>query len=63
MYDTIIIGAGMSGLAAGMPRVSPFDAGMYNAYSWALVLMLAVAVSTGFGRREGSASAYDTGAK
>jgi hypothetical protein len=46
-----------------MPRVSPFAAGMHNAYSWALVLMLIVAVVTGYGRREGTAGDYDAGAK
>ena len=55
--------ASVSGLAAGMPRVSPFAAGMHNAYSWALVLMLIVAVGTGYGRREGAAAGYDAGAK
>lgn len=57
--------ASASGAAAGMPRVSPFEAGLYNAYSWALVLMLVVAVTTGYGRREGETEggAYDTGAK
>jgi Na+/H+ antiporter NhaC len=57
--------ASASGAAAGMPRISPFEVGLYNAYSWALVLMLVVAVTTGFGRREGEADsgAYDTGAK
>ena len=55
--------ASVSGGAAGMPRVSPFAAGMHNAYSWALVLMLVVAVVTGYGRREGAGDDYDAGAK
>jgi hypothetical protein len=46
-----------------MPRVSPFAAGMHNAYAWALVLMLVVAVAAGYGRREGAAEDYDAGAK
>lgn len=52
-----------AGAAAGMPRVAPFAAGMHNAYSWALVLMLVVAVATGYGRREGAAGDYEAGAK
>lgn len=34
----------------GMGRVSPFEVGAYNFHSWALLMMLAVAVLTGFGR-------------
>ena len=34
----------------GMPRISPFDAGMHNAYSWALLAIVAVAIVTGYGR-------------
>lgn len=52
-----------AGAAAGMPRVSPFAAGLHNAYAWALVLMLIVAVVTGYGRREGAAGDYEAGAK
>lgn len=42
-----------SGTAVGLPRISPFDAGLWNAYSWALVLMIVIAVGAGYGRREG----------
>ena len=56
-------GASASGVAAGMPRISPLEAGLYNGYSWALVAMLIVAVTTGYGRREGEARDYDAGAK
>jgi adenylate cyclase len=38
--------------AAGLPRLSPFTVGLHNAYSWALVAMVAFAVATGFGRTE-----------
>jgi Na+/H+ antiporter NhaC len=48
--------ATQAGIALGMPRVSAFDAGFHNLYSWALVLMVVLAVTTGFGRREGPAS-------
>ncbi|HVQ31277.1 MAG TPA: Na+/H+ antiporter NhaC family protein [Vicinamibacteria bacterium] len=44
--------ASAAGVAAGLPRLSPFTVGVHNAYSWALVLMVAFAVTTGFGRTE-----------
>lgn len=60
-------GATASGEAAGMPRLSPFTAGMHNAYSWALATMLVVAVAGGYGRREGAdpgdGARQETGAK
>ncbi|MBI3789511.1 MAG: hypothetical protein HY275_01360 [Gemmatimonadetes bacterium] len=40
-----------SGAPFGMPRVSAWQAGVANAYSWGLLVMLLVAVSTGLGRR------------
>lgn len=45
--------ATQSGIALGMPRISAFEAGIHNFYSWTLVLILILAVSTGFGRSEG----------
>jgi len=45
--------ATQSGVALGMPRISAIDAGVHNFYSWALVVVLILAVSTGFGRFEG----------
>ena len=48
-----ILAAGTTGDGGGMPRLSPADAGLYNAYSWALVAMLACAVGLGYGRGEG----------
>ena len=50
---TILMSAATaSGEAAGMPRVSAFDVGLFNFYSWGLLGMLAVAVGLGFGREE-----------
>lgn len=46
--------ASAAGTAAGLPRIAPLDAGLHNAYSWALVLMLALAVGAGYGRDEGT---------
>jgi Na+/H+ antiporter NhaC len=52
-----------SGAVTGMPRVSAFDAGVHNVYSWALLVMLLAAVGLGYGRAERAAgAAYDTGA-
>ena len=46
--------ASASGLAYGMPRVAPFEVGLMNTYAWALVVTIAVAIVTGYGRGEGS---------
>lgn len=45
--------ATQAGVALGMPRISAFDAGVHNLYSWALVVVVILAVATGFGRDEG----------
>jgi Na+/H+ antiporter NhaC len=39
-----------AGEAYGVPRVSPLDAGMHNVYSWALLVIVLVAIVTGYGR-------------
>jgi len=39
------------GEAFGMPRLSPFDIGLVNFHSWALLAVLAFSVVTGFGRK------------
>jgi Na+/H+ antiporter NhaC len=46
--------ASASGGDFGMPRVAPLEVGMANSYAWALVVAVAVAIITGFGRREGT---------
>ncbi len=51
--------ASVSGVGFGMPRISPFTVGMHNTYSWALLVVVILAVVTGYGRREGSASSSD----
>jgi Na+/H+ antiporter NhaC len=48
-----ILAAGTTAQGGAMPRLSPAAAGLYNAYSWALVGMLIGAVGLGYGRREG----------
>lgn len=42
-----------AGAAFGMPRVSPFEAGIHNVYSWALLVIVLAAMATGYGRGEG----------
>jgi len=37
----------------GMPRVSAFEAGLYNTHSWSLLVVLLFALFTGFGRTDG----------
>lgn len=39
-----------AGAAAGLPRISPFAAGMTNVYSWTLLAIVVLAVVTGYGR-------------
>lgn len=31
-----------------MPRLSPLDVGLFNAYSWGLLAMIAAAVASGY---------------
>ena len=40
-----------SGADLTLPGVSPFEAGFYNAHSWALLVVLLIAIMTGWGRR------------
>jgi Na+/H+ antiporter NhaC len=44
-------GATREAAALGMPAVSPLDVGLHNTYAWALVVVIVLAVSTGYGRR------------
>ncbi len=46
--------ASASGADFGMPRVAPLAVGMANTYAWALVVAVALAIITGYGRREGT---------
>lgn len=48
----LMSGATASGADAGLPRISALVAGLWNVYSWGLLVMLALAVGTGYGRRE-----------
>ena len=41
-----------AGAAFGVPRVSPLETGLYNFHSWALLVVMIVAIVTGFGREQ-----------
>ena len=45
-----------SGEAFGLPRVPPLTVGLLNFHSWGLLLMLLLAIATGFGRSEGEST-------
>ncbi len=45
-----LLASSLSAGAEGMPRVSPFEVGVANAHSWALLVMVLIAIGTGFGR-------------
>ncbi len=49
----LMAGASAAGEPLGLPRITPFEAGASNAYSWALLAITVFAVATGYGRREG----------
>ncbi len=52
---TILAGAlTASGEPFGVPRISALDAGMANIHSWALLAVILFALTTGYGRGEGS---------
>ncbi len=53
-FIPVILTANMtsSGLEYGLPRLSPLQAGLYNTYSWALVLVILLALIFGYGRRK-----------
>jgi Na+/H+ antiporter NhaC len=43
-----------AGVEHGLPRISPWQAGLLNLHSWGLLVVLLFAILTGWGRREGS---------
>jgi Na+/H+ antiporter NhaC len=45
--------ASATGPDVGMPRLSPFVTGLYNFHSWLLLLVVVLAIVTGYGRSEG----------
>ena len=55
-----ILAASMTIGPPGLPRISPWDAGLHNVHSWALLGILVIAIATGWGRAEGEADAEVT---
>jgi Na+/H+ antiporter NhaC len=51
---TILASSMTAGGAEGMPRIAPLEVGLLNFHSWALLAILLLAITTGFGRREGA---------
>jgi len=52
---TILAASTTAGLEAfGMPRLSAWTVGLHNVHSWALLLVILLALATGWGRGEGS---------
>jgi Na+/H+ antiporter NhaC len=53
-FIPVILAASTSaaGVELAMPRVSPLLTGMSNFYSWALLLIVLFAITTGYGRKE-----------
>ncbi len=47
---TILAGSLTATEVVGVPRVSPFLAGLFNMHSWALLMVLLFAIATGWGR-------------
>ena len=52
MTDTILAASTTVGYEAfGMPRLSAWTIGLHNVHSWALLVVVLLAISTGWGRR------------
>ena len=49
-----ILAASMTAEVAGMPRMSPWEVGLHNIHSWALLAILVAAIATGWGRGQGA---------
>ena len=57
---TILAASTTAGYEAfGMPRLSPWTIGLHNAHSWALLVVILVAIGTGWGRREAASGLPD----
>jgi Na+/H+ antiporter NhaC len=47
-----ILAASLTAGFEGVPRLSPWAAGLHNVHSWALLVVILVAIRTGWGRRD-----------
>ena len=50
VFIPVILAASMTGGVDGMPRVSPWEVGLHNVHSWALLVVIVLAITTGWGR-------------
>ena len=50
VFIPTVLTASMTADVMGMPRLSPWDVGLHNVHSWALLAVLVFAIATGWGR-------------
>jgi Na+/H+ antiporter NhaC len=50
VFIPVILAASMTAGVEGMPRVSPWEVGLHNVHSWALLVVIVLAITTGWGR-------------
>ena len=50
IFIPTVLAASMTADVIGMPRLSPWDVGLHNVHSWALLAVLVFAIVTGWGR-------------
>lgn len=50
IFIPTVLAASMTADVIGMPRLSPWDVGLHNVHSWALLAVLVFAIATGWGR-------------
>ena len=50
VFIPTVLTASMTTDVTGMPRLSPWDVGLHNVHSWALLVVLVFAIATGWGR-------------
>lgn len=50
VFIPTVLTASMTADVTGMPRLSPWEVGLHNVHSWALLAVLVFAIATGWGR-------------
>ena len=51
-FIPVVLAASLTSGAGDMPRLSPWNVGVHNVHSWALLAVIIVAIATGWGRRD-----------
>jgi Na+/H+ antiporter NhaC len=51
-FIPVVLAASLTSGAGDMPRLSPWNVGVHNVHSWALLVVIIVAIATGWGRRD-----------